>query len=604
MSTLSKSDYKIARTCATKLYFKELGYPNADAEDDFLALLAEGGYMVEVLAKLRYPDGITMAYDGGSEEAARATREALRAENVTLFEATLISGGRLARVDILVKRANTFDLIEVKSKSFDSRKPHALTAEGLGRVPRTRNGVDAKWRPYVEDALYQASILREMFPDAEVRLFLFLPDKAKSTDIDGLPSMFALDRDRGARFIGPPDVRERLATADSFLRLIDLTVEDEESRAVIAEASQEFVASLGPPLTRLHQPRRIACKDCEYRIVGPDGRSGFGECWGAGALDAPLAIDLYKAGVGASSAVITDMLAAGRLRLSEIDPAALRAADDAVRATMRRQLIQLWCLREDREWVGDGLRARIEKAQYPLHFIDFEASQLAVPYHARMHPWERVAFQWSCLTIPERGAPREYREWINTEDSFPNVEFARTLRAAVGDRGTVFMWSPYESSTASQIRDQMTAREELDAELQDWLSKLASRLEDMHRYCVEEYCHPLMGKSTSVKRVLPAVWTADPRLREEFPEYAMAHGSPYESLPKADVAGTSLVVSEGTAAVRAYQSMLYGPDREDLGARARLKQLLLQYCRLDTDAMLMIWNRWSRICDAPTPSIF
>src|SRR5262249_19615694 len=159
--TLSKSDFKVARTCATKLYYKELGYPSTADEDDFLALLAEGGYMIEVLGKLLYPDGVAMRYDGGTEDAARRTIDALQAENITLFEAPLLHGARLARVDILVKRGARFELIEVKSKSFDSGEPRALTDAGLGRVPRTRKGVDAKWRPYIEDALYQASILRE-----------------------------------------------------------------------------------------------------------------------------------------------------------------------------------------------------------------------------------------------------------------------------------------------------------------------------------------------------------------------------------------------------------------------------------------------------------
>src|SRR5215472_6370100 len=92
MRTLSKSDFKVARTCDTKLYYKELGYPNARDESDLLQLLADGGYMVEKLAKLLFPDGIEMSYDGGSEAAARETMRQLERAEVTLFEATLLSG--------------------------------------------------------------------------------------------------------------------------------------------------------------------------------------------------------------------------------------------------------------------------------------------------------------------------------------------------------------------------------------------------------------------------------------------------------------------------------------------------------------------------------
>ncbi len=58
------------------------------------------------------------------------------------------------------------------------------------------------------------------------------------------------------------------------------------------------------------------------------------------------------------------------------------------------------------------------------------------------------------------------------------------------------------------------------------------------------------------------------------------------------VAGEVVVVREGTAAIRAYQAMMYGPEREDAAARAALRRLLLRYCRLDTAAMVMVWMHW------------
>ncbi len=55
LRTLSKSDFKLARTCDAKLYYRENGYPDNRESDPYLGLLAEGGYMVEALAKARYP---------------------------------------------------------------------------------------------------------------------------------------------------------------------------------------------------------------------------------------------------------------------------------------------------------------------------------------------------------------------------------------------------------------------------------------------------------------------------------------------------------------------------------------------------------------------
>src|SRR6266513_2017504 len=118
---LSKSDFKVARTCATKLYYKKLGYPSIRDDDQYLQFLADGGYMVEAIAKLCHPGGIEIGFEGGPEPSAKQTLSILNAhEAVTLFEATLIFEGRLARVDILKKSGDRFELIEVKSKSVNT----------------------------------------------------------------------------------------------------------------------------------------------------------------------------------------------------------------------------------------------------------------------------------------------------------------------------------------------------------------------------------------------------------------------------------------------------------------------------------------------------
>ena len=83
-----KSDFELARTCVTKLYYKKKKYPSPLDEDAYLELLAEGGYMIDEIARNVYPDGIAIDYTGGREEAAKRTQEALAAGDRTLFEAT------------------------------------------------------------------------------------------------------------------------------------------------------------------------------------------------------------------------------------------------------------------------------------------------------------------------------------------------------------------------------------------------------------------------------------------------------------------------------------------------------------------------------------
>ena len=122
MSTyLSKTDFKVARTCATKLYYRKLGYPSMLDEDEYLQFLADGGYMVETIAKLCEPEGTEIGFNEGAEQSAEKTLFALNTnERVILFEATLISCGKIARIDILKKNGDVFHLIEVKAKSVDT----------------------------------------------------------------------------------------------------------------------------------------------------------------------------------------------------------------------------------------------------------------------------------------------------------------------------------------------------------------------------------------------------------------------------------------------------------------------------------------------------
>src|SRR5579871_1203744 len=174
---LSKSDFKVARTCGTKLYYKKLRYPSKMDDDPYLEFLADGGYMVETIAKLLFPEGTELEFDS-NEAAAEATWQALKEDTVTLFEATLVFGQLLARVDILEKRGNQFRLIEVKAKGFDP------ASGGLSPFRGARGDILSKWRPYLEDVTFQTHILQSVFPDSRVTPCLCLVDKSEACGIE------------------------------------------------------------------------------------------------------------------------------------------------------------------------------------------------------------------------------------------------------------------------------------------------------------------------------------------------------------------------------------------------------------------------------------
>ena len=102
-----------------------------------------------------------------------------------------------------------------------------------------------------------------------------------------------------------------------------------------------------------------------------------------------------------------------------------------------------------------------------------------------------------------------------------------------------------------------------------------------------------------MKAVVDAVWKADPSLRMRWPEHVKEVDgeilSPYESLPPLTVAGKEFAITEGTDATYAYQSALYGWGRTDGLSPESWRRLLLQYCKLDTLAMVKILEKLKEI---------
>jgi hypothetical protein len=47
--------------------------------------------------------------------------------------------------------------------------------------------------------------------------------------------------------------------------------------------------------------------------------------------------------------------------------------------------------------------------------------------------------------------------------------------------------------------------------------------------------------------------------------------------------------------MRAYEAMMFGVEQGDVKSKSQWRQLLLQYCKLDTLSMVLIFEHWRRI---------
>jgi CRISPR/Cas system-associated exonuclease Cas4 (RecB family) len=178
MAHLSKSDFKVAHTCPTKLWYKKHAFPTSTDQNEYMKMLADGGFMFGKLAMLLFPEGIEIT---GSYDLAIARTEELLSthQNIILFEPAIQINNQLVRVDVLQKNGNQIKVIEVKSKSFDSTKMNAANY-----------WFKLDMKPYIEDVAYQTKVVREKFPNAVVSSYLMMPDTASTSQFDDLINKF------------------------------------------------------------------------------------------------------------------------------------------------------------------------------------------------------------------------------------------------------------------------------------------------------------------------------------------------------------------------------------------------------------------------------
>ncbi len=125
MRYLTKSRYKLGLECPSKLFYinKPKEYANMKLEDPFLLARANGGFQVEALARLEYPNGILVDVQGGEyQKAIDETNRLLSMEQCIIFEAAFAFNNLFIRTDILVKKRNKISLLEKKVIKTTCRK--------------------------------------------------------------------------------------------------------------------------------------------------------------------------------------------------------------------------------------------------------------------------------------------------------------------------------------------------------------------------------------------------------------------------------------------------------------------------------------------------
>ena len=654
---LTKSRFKEGLECPTKLFYsKNSDYQNNQLNDPFLESLAEGGYQVGELAKFLisdqpYQDNITVE-SLDYEESIEITKLKLKNEIVSIAEPAFLFNNLFIRVDLLRKENNSLTIYEVKSKSWgyegvDDQEFKGFIKEYKRGVNKGKKVLNPNWKFYLYDIAFQRYVVKNLFPEMDIKTNLVLADKLSKTSIEGLNQFFKIENKGGRKSVkvkGDLHISE-LGKLPLKTVNVDQVCDFIESQEILGKSFENYINHLSNIFkqnNREWKPIDHDCFKCQYRNNSFFGlKSGFHECFTNSGFkideESKLVERLWK-----GTKKETNL---GNFFINQVNEEHYLKKDledENGMSTNFRQFIQI---KKDKEndntpYYHDYLKDVILGLEKPYHFIDFETSAVAIPFHKNRSPYESVAFQYSYHLLDQNKIEHK-GEYINTNIEFPNYKFLRSLKNKFSTslKGTIFRYHNHENTILNKIYTQLLNESSIEIpdknELIDFIKEISqptqtnkgkwkpsnNNMVDLYKLIVSLYYSPYSKGSNSIKHILPSVINDSSFLKSKYskPIYGtdqipsknfenhswLKNGEldPYKSLPPVfsninddyvgSVNGQNLsfnTINDGGAAMTAYSYLQFGDLDQTL--RNNIKKSLLKYCELDTMAMVMIFEHF------------
>lgn len=209
----------------------------------------------------------------------------------------------------------------------------------------------------------------------------------------------------------------------------------------------------------------------------------------------------------------------------------------------------------------ERVRTFLESLWYPLCHLDFETFDTPIPPFDGVRPYQKVPFQYSLHIQLQEGAQAEHHEFLAAPGRDPRRELAERLLAEIPAGACVLTYNQaFETGVLRELAvafpDLAPATEALLAKVRDLMLPFKRR--DVYRW-------PMQG-SYSIKKVLPAL------------------------VP--DLSYEGLSVADGQMAMLAWHEM---GATDDPVRVAEIRRDLLEYCRLDTWAMVRILDELKKL---------
>ncbi len=201
----------------------------------------------------------------------------------------------------------------------------------------------------------------------------------------------------------------------------------------------------------------------------------------------------------------------------------------------------------------EQIKRFLSTLQQPLHYLDFETINPALPLFDGTRPFQKIPFQFS-MHIRDGNKPVEHVSFLAEGRDDPRPRFLERLRSEVQPTGSIVIYNQVFE------RDVLRDLAKSFPDYTEWVEQTCERMVDLWKpFQYFHYYNPEQKGSASIKNVLPALT-----------------GRSYKEMSIAD----------GEAAGRAFMTITYGdvPEADQKQVRADLEK----YCGLDTEGMVLI----------------
>ncbi|EEC4841726.1 DUF2779 domain-containing protein [Campylobacter lari] len=202
----------------------------------------------------------------------------------------------------------------------------------------------------------------------------------------------------------------------------------------------------------------------------------------------------------------------------------------------------------------ENIKKFLDTLTYPIYHLDFETFMQAIPEYKGIRPYMQIPFQYS-LHIDHKDK-LEHKEFLSECGIDPRYELAKNLINDIPKDVCVLAYNA--SFEKGVIRNLALAFPEFS----EHLLNIEKNIKDlMIPFQNKDYYHYKMQGSYSIKKVLPAL----------IPDMEQA----YKNLN---------LIHNGSEAMQSFEAM----QNMDENERKAYRQALLEYCKLDTLAMVKI----------------